>query len=134
MKMGQGGQQCTVLIVDDDDWTRNLLEKLLQALELRTLTAGDGQQALEVYSHQRDYIDLVVTDVVMPEMDGLTLARKLVDIDPRIKIIVVSGTAREEEQQGALPTGVFRWLRKPIDLSELKATVHEALPQPRASE
>jgi two-component system cell cycle sensor histidine kinase/response regulator CckA len=91
------------------------------------LEAGNGIEAMEVFEAHGGNIDLVVSDVVMPEMDGPTLLKELRKRNPELKIIFVSGYA-EEAFEKSLPQGQqFSFLPKPFTLKQLVAAVKETM-------
>ena len=78
-----------VLIVDDDSIVLDTLFQILEAAGLNVQTAGAGAVGLDLYRHER--FDVVITDIVMPEMDGIEFIQNLRQIDPLAKIIAISG-------------------------------------------
>ena len=91
------------------------------------LEAGNGIEALDVFKEHDGKVDLVVSDVVMPEMDGPTLLKNLRAINPELKIIFVSGYA-EEAFSKSLPEGQqFSFLPKPFTLKQLVGAVKETM-------
>lgn len=91
------------------------------------LEAGNGIEAIDVLERSNGQVDLVVSDVVMPEMDGPTLARELRSRNPELKIIFVSGYAEDAFQKHLPEHGQFAFLPKPFSLKELVAVVKETL-------
>jgi len=91
------------------------------------LEAGNGVEAIEVIESRGGDVDLVVSDVVMPEMDGPTLAKELKTRNPNLRIIFVSGYAEEAFDKN-LPDGItFDFLAKPFTLKQLVAAVKETM-------
>ena len=91
------------------------------------LEAGNGVEAIEVFEQHGGEVDLVVSDVVMPEMDGPTLLKELRKRNPELKIIFVSGYAEEAFAKN-LPEGEqFAFLPKPFTLKQLVAQVKETM-------
>jgi CheY-like chemotaxis protein len=90
----RGGTE-TVLLIEDDAAVRARARKLLEGSGYTVLEATDGEHALELAGRQRGPIDLLVTDVVMPGMDGVTVARRLAETSPATRVLFVSGYARE---------------------------------------
>lgn len=114
----------TVLVVDDEDAIRRLASTVLEGRGYRVLTARDGQDALELSRAYGRDIDLLLTDIVMPEMTGTALALQLKEERPTTKALFMSGNVNEinleEEKDSAL-------LRKPFFASALLDAVREAL-------
>jgi two-component system, cell cycle sensor histidine kinase and response regulator CckA len=120
---GQG----TILLVEDEEGLRALNARGLASRGYTVLEAGNGVEALDVFNEQGGKVDLVVSDVVMPEMDGPTLLKELRAKSPDLKIIFVSGYA-EEAFEKSLPQGQqFSFLPKPFTLKQLVESVKETL-------
>jgi CheY-like chemotaxis protein len=113
-----------VLIVDDEDALRSLLRRVLNHLGLSTLEACDGKEALDLVEHHR--VNLVITDILMPGIDGIETIIKLRQRYPDLKIIAMSGGGSiqaEEYLSMAKMLRVDQVLRKPFNLAELSATI-----------
>jgi two-component system cell cycle sensor histidine kinase/response regulator CckA len=120
---GQG----TILLVEDEEGLRALNARGLVSRGYAVLEAGNGVEAIEVLAKHGGAVDLVVSDVVMPEMDGPTLLKELRKTNPALKIIFVSGYA-EEAFAKSLPEGEqFSFLPKPFTLKQLVAAVKETM-------
>ncbi len=117
----------TILLVEDEEGLRALNARGLASRGYTVLEAGNGVEALEVFAGNGGKVDLVVSDVVMPEMDGPTLLKELRQKNPSLKIIFVSGYA-EEAFEKSLPKGQqFNFLPKPFTLKQLIAQVKETM-------
>jgi two-component system, cell cycle sensor histidine kinase and response regulator CckA len=122
---GQG----TILLVEDEEGLRGLNARGLTSRGYTVLQAANGFEAIEAFDSHFGKIDLVVSDVVMPEMDGPTLMTKLRSRDPDVKIIFVSGYAEEAFEKN-LPEGEkdrYNFLAKPFTLKQLVAAVKEKM-------
>jgi len=120
---GQG----TILLVEDEEGLRALNARGLASRGYTVLQAGNGVEAIEVLAGHGGTVDLVISDVVMPEMDGPTLLKELRKTKPDLKIIFVSGYA-EEAFEKSLPAGQqFSFLPKPFTLKQLVAAVKETM-------
>src|SRR6202008_3734437 len=116
---GQG----TILLVEDEEGLRQLNSRGYTVLE-----AGNGIEAIEMLEKSDGEVDLVVSDVVMPEMDGPTLLRELRRRNPGLKIIFVSGYAEDAFQKHLPADGEqFMFLPKPFTLKQLVNAVKETL-------
>jgi CheY-like chemotaxis protein len=119
-----------ILLVEDEQNVRGILQTLLERLGYQILMASNGRAALEVFDQQRDKIALVLTDITMPEMDGLTLAQILRQQNPAVKIVLLTGYPlnRGREAHALVAQGmVDAWLEKPVSASCLAQTVSLAL-------
>ena len=120
---GQG----TILLVEDEDGLRSLNARGLRSRGYTVLEAANGVEAIDVLEEQDGKIDLVVSDVVMPEMDGPTLLKELRTRNPELKVIFVSGYA-EDAFEKSLPAGEqFSFVPKPFTLAQLVAQVKETI-------
>ncbi len=113
----------TILIVEDEIDLIQILEEMLTTLEYDVLCAHDGKSALKVYQENRDNIDLIISDIVMPKMDGKELYQKVKAMDSDIKFIFISGYASRgfyNKTDIGSGSGV---LNKPFRLSEVAETI-----------
>ncbi len=118
-----------MLLVEDDVEIRDVGQIMLEQLGYKVLTAGTPGEALRQAKAQTAEIELLITDVVMPEMNGRDLAKLLSEIKPGLKCLFVSGyTANIIAHQGVLDEGVL-FLQKPFSLKDLAIKVRQALEQ-----
>jgi len=118
----------TILLVEDEEGLRALNARGLTSRGYTVLEAGNGVEAIDVLEKIDGRVDLVVSDVVMPEMDGPTLLRELRSRDPSLKIIFVSGYAEDAFQKHLPADGQqFAFLAKPFTLKQLVAAVKETM-------
>lgn len=117
----------SILVVDDDLEIRHLLCALLKFKGFQTTQAVDGVDALEKIAH--DPPDLVLMDVMMPRMDGISACRQLRrgGKTAALPIIIFSGKGNLEAVREGLDAGANRYLAKPVGLDELEACIHELL-------
>ena len=121
---GQG----TILLVEDEEGLRSLNARGLRSRGYSVLEAENGVEALEVLAEQNGAVDLVVSDVVMPEMDGPTMLKEMRAQNPDLRIIFVSGYAEDAFDKSMLSeTDQFAFLPKPFALSALVAKVKETM-------
>jgi signal transduction histidine kinase/CheY-like chemotaxis protein len=122
----------TILLVDDEKTVRTLAGHVLRNHGYTVLEACDGEEALEVYARQAGNIDLLVSDVMMPNLTGMELAERLAALAPQLRVLFLSGYQKDEadpeEDKTAAP---LRFLTKPFRPADLIATVRELLSQPR---
>ena len=117
-----------IMIVDDDLQIRNMLRLTLEREGYDVCEAEDGMAAVAPYA-KKD-IDLVITDIVMPEKEGIELIMELKGIDPEVRIIAISGGGRinpEDYLKWARRFGVERTFSKPVDRQKLLEAVAEQL-------
>ncbi len=127
-----GGSE-RILVVEDERWVRHLVHRVLESGGYRVLEAADAESALRIVSEERDPIDLMVTDVVMPRMSGIELARRLEQERPELKVLFISGHLDHPSlREGELPLGSLL-LPKPFQPKELGAMVRDLLDRPAAT-
>ncbi|MDQ8732753.1 cell cycle histidine kinase CckA [Bradyrhizobium sp. LHD-71] len=120
---GQG----TILLVEDEDGLRSLNARGLRSRGYTVVEAANGVEAIEVLEAQNGKIDLVVSDVVMPEMDGPTLLKEMRSRNPTLKVIFVSGYAEDAFEKSLPANEQFAFLPKPFTLSQLVAQVKDTI-------
>ena len=116
-----------ILLVEDEEAVRAFAARALTARGYKVFEAATGTEALEVIGAIEETIDLVVSDVVMPEMDGPTLLRELRKTQPDLKIIFVSGYAEEAFAKHLPEDESFQFLPKPFSLKDLATAVKQTL-------
>jgi two-component system, cell cycle sensor histidine kinase and response regulator CckA len=123
---GQG----TILLVEDEEGLRALNARGLRSRGYSVIEASNGVEAMEALEECNGEVDLVVSDVVMPEMDGPTLLKAMRDRNPEVKIIFVSGYAEDAFEKSLPENQQFAFLPKPFTLSQLVAAVKETMALP----
>jgi signal transduction histidine kinase len=117
----------TVLLTEDETTIREALAEYLSDLGLEVLQAVDGVDALEVAERHEGPIDVLVTDLVMPRMNGPDLARRLARLRPEVKVVYVSGFTPETMLEYGVSSDEAVFLQKPFVLEELASTIREVL-------
>ncbi|MBI4495737.1 MAG: response regulator [Deltaproteobacteria bacterium] len=115
----------TVLVVDNGDTIRETLLKILEREGYSVLTAVDGQEALEVLRGHR--VNVVLSDVCMPRMDGTKLLKMAKSILPDVEVILMTGHGKTEMGMEALRNGAFDFVQKPFTKLSITKTVKQAL-------
>lgn len=116
-----------VLIVDDEQLLVDLLEVTLAANGIPHVSAMSGKGALEAAHHAEFRVDLTVIDLGLPDMDTLTVCKKLREINPSMKILITSGSYNLDVRKMVLEQGVDSIIWKPYDLDEVLGRVEELL-------
>jgi len=127
------GKGKSVIVVEDDTTTCQALQSLLEAHNYRVLTASNGVQALQILEQIKGDVNLVVSDIVMPEMGGLTLYHLLRNQYPEIKILLITGHPLEEDSQALLEEGQADWIQKPFSVSQFTQIVKKLLKDDKIS-
>ena len=117
----------TILVVDDEESIRRVTRAGLESLGYTVLLAEDGAKAVEIHQKEREQIDLVLLDYIMPEMDGEETYRRLKQIDPCVRVVAVSGYDEKSKVKPLLDAGVDGFLHKPYHLPELSQALRQVL-------
>lgn len=115
-----------ILVVDDEVEVVNFLCVFLERLGLEANKATSGREALEIFTRNKP--DWVFLDIKMPDMDGLEALKKMKEIDPNIKAMMITGRNDEASQSEAQALGASDYLIKPIDLDDLLEKVKKYIP------
>jgi PAS domain S-box-containing protein len=116
-----------VLVVDDEDYIRDLVRDILESTGYTVATAVNGEEAISIYQNEGDTIDLVILDMVMPKMDGKAVFCKLREMDPAVKVILSSGYSARDSAQDIINEGIAGIIQKPYKSHELQRTVESIL-------
>ncbi|HSI08904.1 MAG: response regulator [Rariglobus sp.] len=128
---GVGKVPREVLVIDDHPEAREMIIALLARLGWKTRQAADGAEAVGVMKAGHAEIGLALVDVILPDTDGMSLARQLRDEYPRLAIVLLSGQLNDESRWIVSDEG-FRFLPKPFSLPQLRDVVAEMLGDPDA--
>jgi len=114
-----------ILIVDDEDVVLSLLSDALEEEAAELITTNSATKAIEII--QQNPIDLLITDIRMPGMDGIELAGRAAFVQPKIKIIFMTGYANLNTAKDAIRHGAIDYILKPFELKEIRKAVWKAL-------
>ena len=123
----KSGEGELILVADDEMFVRETIKKTLEDRGYKVVAAQDGTEALAIYASRRNEIDMVVTNVEMPFMDGPALCRALKKLNPDVKILVSSGHKQVERVKAIKSCGVEEFLAKPYTADSLADRVHSIL-------
>lgn len=115
-----------ILVVDDEPQIRSLLNSLLSREGYQVTEAGDGVEALTL-CQQGSSFDLVLTDIVMPRMDGLQLSEEIAALIPAVRVLYMSGRCEIEKVAGHVKEFGFGFIKKPFEIQELSKSVRSQL-------
>ncbi len=121
-----GGTE-TILLVDDEEALRDLGTTLLNNFGYKVITAGNGKEALAIYSKYKNKISLILLDLIMPEMDGRQCLAEMLLIDPKAKILVASGYSENGLNDEIVEAKARGFVGKPYNITKLLTTVRDAL-------
>ena len=122
-----------ILVVDDEDAVRTIMQRSLEHLGYEVSTATDGSDALEAYLDDELGFDLIIVDMIMPRMSGDELFYRLKDVDPGVPILVASGYASDNRTKAILRDGALGFIQKPFAIEELAQMVRGCLDRSQKS-
>jgi DNA-binding NtrC family response regulator len=114
-----------ILIIDDEEEIRSSLSAIVDQLGFTPLTAGNGLDALELLQSER--VDLIITDLMMPQMDGMKFIVKSRSMNPKIPIAVISAYGDVKNATFALTRGAFNFITKPFSIREVENIINKGL-------
>jgi DNA-binding NtrC family response regulator len=116
----------TILFVEDEDLLRDVGCEILRAKGYKVLAAANGEEALAIIQNAPNSIDLLITDVIMPRLGGIELAKQVLKFCPQLRIIYVSGYSGQPLNSGSMVEGA-QFLQKPFSITLLTTYVRTAL-------
>ncbi|MFH1117784.1 MAG: PAS domain S-box protein [Pseudomonadota bacterium] len=117
----------TILLVDDEDTVRNMLERSLTRNGYRVISAANGSRALEIYRQKMEEIDLVVLDLIMPEMGGEQCLEEILTLNPTANVFVASGYSGTITSNKIVEAGAVAFIAKPFDVRDFLREVRRIL-------
>lgn len=112
-----------ILIIDDEEDIRSMLENFFESLNYRTISAADLNQAVFLMNRQQP--DIVFLDIVLPGVNGIEILKLLKRLLPDLIVVMMSGFATEPKAKAALDLGAFDYLNKPFDMSHVKSMLDQ---------
>jgi len=120
----------TILIVDDEDIVLNVGVEVLKTLGYQVLSARGGPEAIEIYRQKAGEIDMVILDMIMPEMGGGRVFDAMKGINPAVKVLLASGYSLNGQASNILSRGCGGFIQKPFSIIDLSKKIREILGQP----
>jgi two-component system, cell cycle sensor histidine kinase and response regulator CckA len=117
----------TILVVEDEDFIRNMVHRTLESKGYKVYTAQDGITAIQLYKNHRHEIDLVLTDLGLPGMTGIDEFKMLKELNPEVKVVLTSGFFDKEERYKLLMGGAQAFIQKPFRLESVLQIIREVL-------
>jgi CheY-like chemotaxis protein len=117
----------TLLLVDDEEMIIDVGKKMIETMGYNVLTARSGKDAIEVYEKNKDKIDLVILDMIMPKMDGRETYLGLKEVDSDIRVILASGYSIDGRATEILKEGCDGFIQKPFNLKDLSEKIREII-------
>lgn len=122
-----GPQKKTIMLVEDNKALRDAFQEILEAASYHVLSAANGREALALYHEKNLKVNLLISDINMPEMSGIELAVILRHADPDTKVVIMSGLAPTSAAQQNYPVPIESWLQKPIGMKVFLQTVNDLM-------
>jgi two-component system, cell cycle sensor histidine kinase and response regulator CckA len=117
----------TILIVDDEEMILDVTKEILEKTGYKVLTARSGREAVDMYEKNPAGINMVILDIVMPEMGGEATFNRLLQINPDVRVLLASGYSVEGEASRMIARGCRGFVQKPFLLQELSKKIREVL-------
>lgn len=117
----------TILVVDDEPMALKLVQSILEKRGFEVLISTSAKQAVKLFEAQSEKIELLISDIVMPEMDGTKLAGYLVSLNPELPVLFMSGFVTENEVADTSAIAQFAFIRKPFRPATLVQAVQKML-------
>ncbi len=117
--------QRSLLVVDDEKLVRWTLEHMMEPDNYRIVSAENGKEAISILEHV--HIDLIITDLVMPEVNGIDVAHRAKEIQPDVKVIMMTAHGSNLDKEKARKAGVSCFIEKPFQVHEVRAIVSRML-------
>lgn len=122
-------QSKRILVVDDEENARITLSRILRREGFEVASAGNGIEALDFLSKHK--VEIVITDINMPEMNGIAFLRELNKSYPGVNVIMITAYGEIESYIEAMNLGAFEYINKPFRLDELKKTIYKIISNPK---
>jgi two-component system, cell cycle sensor histidine kinase and response regulator CckA len=119
------GDHQMILVVDDETSVREMVKAALESFNYQVLAAKDGTEAIALYAKHKREIRLVLVDLMMPFIDGLTTIRTLQQINPNVQVIAISGLSSHVMHHDTMKVGVHTFLAKPFTVEALLKVVQK---------
>jgi CheY-like chemotaxis protein len=117
----------TVLLVDDENMVIDVGKEMLTALDYKVMVAANGKEAVKIYEKNRDKIDIVVLDLVMPDMGGGEVYDRIKEMNPKVKVLLSSGYSIDGQAHEILRRGCDGFIQKPFNIKELSRELRDIL-------
>ena len=120
----------TILMIDDEPDLLDIGKEMLEALGYQVHCAKNGKEAIQFYTHHKDEINLILLDMIMPEMNGEAVYDRLIEINPDVKVLLSSGYSQTGPTEKILQKGCNGFIQKPFRIQLLSQTIREILTAP----
>jgi DNA-binding NtrC family response regulator len=124
-KLATGNE--TILVIEDDESVLDALKRMLEHFGYSTITASNGEKAIDIYLVEQERIDLVILALNMPGMGGMRCLERMLEIKPDLKTIITSGYSSAASVEDIHKSGTFVFIEKPYQLEDLLRTIREVV-------
>jgi len=118
-------KKLNILYVEDDESIMNLFSEVLKSIFGKVVVASNGQEGLDKFKVQKYKYDFVISDIQMPEMDGLEMIEKIKKIDSAVPCILTTSHGEFDYFMRANEIGVYRYIQKPLDVKDLLLAIKD---------
>jgi len=125
--METGARTGTVLVVDDEDTVREVVENILKALGYTVVSARDGLECVEIFRRDQQFVDLVLLDLTMPKLDGAQVCEELQRIKSGVPVVLMSGYSEQEATAHFAGQGLAGFIQKPFDVAAMRRVLAAAM-------
>lgn len=116
-----------ILVVDDEEAVLNMIDLILKSCDYQTVLASNPLKALQLYAEKKNDISIVITDIMMPEMNGVELAKEMSKIRPDLKVVFISGYGKDFLKRYDISNILYRFVNKPFTTAMLKENIEDLL-------
>ncbi len=116
-----------IIVVDDEEAIVKVMEKMLNRLGYTVTTGTSSRKILEIFAEKPDSFDLIITDMTMPEMTGMELAEKMLEIRGDIPIILCTGYNAQFSEESARRAGIGKVIMKPVNIGDMTKKIRDLL-------
>ena len=121
------GKNRSILVIDDENMILELAHDMLKSLGFRVYTANSAEKGLQIFREKASEIEMVFLDLIMPDVNGFTCYNELKMIDPKLKILIVSGIGDEDRKKELKELGIVNYIEKPFSINELITKVESLI-------
>jgi two-component system, cell cycle sensor histidine kinase and response regulator CckA len=117
----------TILLIDDENMILDIGSKMLEGLNYKVITAIGGKRGLEIYEKERGQIDLVILDMIMPDISGKETFNALLRINPSVRVLLSSGYSLDDQAREIMQSGCKGFIQKPFTMVDLSKRIRGVL-------
>ena len=122
-------EQKYILVIDDEEMLRDVLKEVLEMVGFSALFASSGKEGIQLFEENREHVQLILLDILMPEMSGLETHKAIKEIDPDMKFIFMSGFPDKDALSLQELAGDYVFVKKPFSVKEIISEIKQVLEQ-----